>query len=434
MIDKTPVHRLWLDLQTDFSRPDVIWQIAVITLALAVAWWLSGWLEQRVRDRAEVATQTLDNLAASHALNLGAAAFSRVLFPLVVLLIVWLGKAVLGWFYPVSLLRLAVTLAISFAIVRLVVYLLRKVFRTSALLVAFERVVATLIWIGVVLHLTGLLPELVAALESIVLPIGKHKVSAYDILVGALSVTVTLLIALWAGAALERRLMRSSGIDSSLRVVFARAGRALLIVLAVLIALPLVGIDLTLLSVFGGALGVGLGLGLQRIASNYVSGFIILLEKSLRIGDMVTADKYYGAVSQIKTRYTVLRALDGTEAIVPNELLVAQPVLNHSYSNRQVRLVTRVTVAYRHDPEQAMALLVQAASDNPRVLTDPAPAAILVEFGADGFLLELGFWIQDPEEGRLNVTSAINIAIWRLFVANGIEIPYPHRDIRTRTA
>jgi small-conductance mechanosensitive channel len=206
------------------------------------------------------------------------------------------------------------------------------------------------------------------------------------------------------------------------------------LVLAVLIALPLVGIDLTLLSVFGGALGVGLGLGLQRIASNYVSGFIILLEKSLRIGDMVTADKYYGSVTQIKTRYTVLRALDGTEAIVPNELLVAQPVLNHSYSDRQVRLVTRVSAAYRHDPEQAMALMVQAASENPRVLTDPSPTAALVEFAADGFLLELGFWIRDPEEGRLNVTSAVNIAIWRLFVANGIEIPYPHRDINIRRA
>jgi small-conductance mechanosensitive channel len=433
-MDKTPVHRLWLDLQADFSRPDVIWQIAVITLALAVAWWLSGWLEQQVRGRAEVATQTLENGTASQALNLGAAAFSRVLFPLVVLLVVWLGKAVLSWFYPVSLLKLAVTLSISFAIVRLVVYLLRKVFRSSAFLLAFERVVATLIWLGVALHLTSLLPELIAALESIVLPVGKHKVSAYDILVGALSVTVTLLVAFSAGAALERRLMRSSGIDSSLRVVFARAGRALLIILAVLIALPLVGIDLTLLSVFGGALGVGLGLGLQRIASNYVSGFIILLEKSLRIGDMVTADKYYGAVTQIKTRYTVLRALDGTEAIVPNELLVAQAVLNHSYTDRQIRLITRVNVAYHHDPEQAMVLMAQAARENPRVLVDPAPTALLVEFAADGFLFELGFWIQDPEEGRLNVTSAINVAIWRLFAANGIEIPYPHRDIRMRDA
>jgi small-conductance mechanosensitive channel len=433
-MDKIPVHRLWLDLQADFSRPDVIWQIAAITLALAVAWWLSGWLEQKVRDRAEVATQTLENGKATQALNLGAAAFSRVLFPLVVLLVVWLSKAILTWFYPVSLLKLAVTLALSFAIVRLMVYLLRKVFRTSAFLLAFERVVATLIWVGVALHLTGLLPELVAALQDIVLPAGKHKVSAYDILVGALSVTVTLLVAFSAGAALERRLMRSSAIDSSLRVVFARAGRALLIVLAVLIALPLVGIDLTLLSVFGGALGVGLGLGLQRIASNYVSGFIILLEKSLRIGDMVTADKYYGAVTQIKTRYTVLRALDGTEAIVPNELLVAQAVLNHSYTDRQIRLVTRVNVAYHHDPEQAMALMIQAARENPRVLEDPAPTALLVEFAADGFLLELGFWIQDPEEGRLNVTSAINVAIWRLFAANSIEIPYPHRDIRMREA
>ncbi len=422
VVDPTPLYRLWADLQADFSRPDVLWQIALLVVAGIAGWWVSSWLERRVRAE----TQALN----FNAVQVGAAAFSRVWFPLVVLLIVWLGKTAMAWFYPVNLLKLAIPLIISFAIVRLVVYLLRKVFRSSAWLSAFERVVAGVIWIGVALHLTGLLPELLVALEAMILPIGKHKVSVYDILVGALSITFTLLIALWAGAALERRLMQSPDMDSSLRVVFARVGRALLIVLAVLIALPLVGIDLTLLSVFGGALGVGLGLGLQRIASNYVSGFIILLDKSLRIGDMVTADKYYGAVTQIKTRYTVLRALDGTEAIVPNELLVAQPVLNHSYSDRRVRLVTRVSVAYQHTPEQVMALLLQAAHENPRVLRDPAPAALLVEFGADGFVFELGFWIPDPEEGRLNVTSAINIAIWRLFASNSIEIPYPQRNIR----
>jgi small-conductance mechanosensitive channel len=130
----------------------------------------------------------------------------------------------------------------------------------------------------------------------------------------------------------------------------------------------------------------------------------------------------------------VLRALDGTEAIIPNELLVSQPVLNHSYSDRRIRLVTRVGVAYHHDPEKVMPLLLQAAAEQSRVLTDPAPAVLLTEFAADGFMLELGFWIRDPEEGRGNVTSAINVAILRLFAANGIEIPYPRRDIHMQNS
>lgn len=427
------LQRWWLDLQDDFRRPEIVWQLAVIALALALGWWFSSALEQRVRTRTEIfknkAQKEFQNVV-----QVGAAAFTRVLFPLVVLITLYFGKLVLAHFFSTHLLRLAITLALSFALVRLLVYLLRKAFRASAVLLLFERVIVVIIWLAVALHLTGLLDSVIASLDSLILPLGKHQVSVYELLLGVLSITLTLLIALWGGAALERWLMRSGTLDSSLRAVFARIGRALLIVLAFLITLPLVGVDLTLLSVFGGALGVGLGLGLQRIASNYVSGFIILLEKSLRIGDMVTADKYYGAVTQIKTRYTVLRALDGTEAIVPNELLVSQPVLNHSYSDRSVRLTTRVGVAYHHDPEKVMPLLLQAAAEQTRVLADPAPSALLTEFAADGFVLELGFWIDDPEEGRGNVTSAINVAILRLFAANSIEIPYPRRDIQMKNS
>ena len=427
------LHRWWLDLQDDFSRPEIVWQLGVIALALAVGWWLSSALEQRVRNRAEV-FKNKSQKDFQNAIHVGTGAFARVLFPLAVLFTLYFGKLVLAHFYSTHLLRLAITLALSFALVRVLVYLLRKAFRASAVLLLFERAIVVIIWLAVALHFTGLLDSVITSLDSLVLPLGKHQVSVYELLLGALSITVTLLVALWGGAALERWLMQSATLDSSLRAVFTRIGRALLIVLAILITLPLVGVDLTLLSVFGGALGVGLGLGLQRIASNYVSGFIILLEKSLRIGDMVTADKYYGTVTEIKNRYTVIRALDGTEAIIPNELFVAQPVLNHSYSDRKVRLSTRVGVAYHHDPEKVMPLLLQATAEQTRVLADPAPTVLLTEFAADGFMLELGFWIHDPEEGRGNVTSAINVAILRLFAANGIEIPYPRRDIHMKNS
>ncbi len=231
-----------------------------------------------------------------------------------------------------------------------------------------------------------------------------QRLTLWDLLIGTVSVVLTLLVALWVGSVVEAQLMAAKGLTANSRVVLSRVLKAVLALISVLVALSLVGIDLTVLSVFGGALGVGLGLGLQRIASNYVSGFIILLDRSLTIGDMITVDKFYGVVSQINTRYTVIKALDGTETIVPNEMLVSSPVINHSYTDRKVRVVVKVAVAYASDVDRALEVLVQAAQAQPRVLDDPAPGAFITGFGADGIDLEVGFWISDPEEGTLGRT------------------------------
>ena len=191
-----------------------------------------------------------------------------------------------------------------------------------------------------------------------------------------------------------------------------------------------VGIDLTVLSVFGGALGVGLGLGLQRIASNYVSGFIILLDRSLSIGDMITVDKFYGAVSQINARYTVMKALDGTETIVPNEMLVSTPVINHSYSDKSVQVVVKLSIAYRANVDRALEVLVEAAAAQSRVLSDPPPSAFITGLGADGIDMQVGFWIRDPEAGSLPIRSEIARSVLKRFHDEGIEIPAPQRDVR----
>jgi small-conductance mechanosensitive channel len=213
-------------------------------------------------------------------------------------------------------------------------------------------------------------------------------------------------------------------------VALARFARAALLVLAVLVSMNTVGIPLGVLSVFGGALGVGLGLGLQRIASNYVSGFIILLDRSLRIGDLITVDKYHGAVTQIRTRYTVIKALDGTEAIIPNELLVSGAVTNHSYTSKELRMTVKVQIGYGCDLERALKLMVEAARAQSRVLTDPAPLATLSGFGADGLDLELGFWVPDPELGTGLTRSDISRAILSAFNEAGITIPGPQREVR----
>jgi small-conductance mechanosensitive channel len=182
--------------------------------------------------------------------------------------------------------------------------------------------------------------------------------------------------------------------------------------------------------VFGGALGVGIGFGLQKIAASYVSGFIILLDRSIKLGNVITVADHTGEVALITTRYTVLRAASGVEAIVPNEVLVGSVVQNQTYTHSRVRHAIAVQVGYGCDVERAMALLVEAARAQPRVLAEPPPKAFLVRFADSGIDLELGFWIDDPEVGVQGIKSDINLAVWHAFRREGIDIPYPQREVR----
>jgi small-conductance mechanosensitive channel len=401
----------------DLERPDVWWQFAVLLLCLAAA--LS--IERFVRTR----SATLADVT-----HFSEGGVRRLAFPLSGLLLVMVGRAVLHYWHPVNLLSIAIPLLGSLAAIRMVFFVLRRNFTTSTWLANFERGFALLVWGGVALHITGLLPQLIAFLEEVSFPVGKQQINLWLLIQGIATLIIALLIALWLGDLVESRLARAEGMDRNLRVVFSRIAKAVLVLLAILIGLPLLGIDLTTLSVFGGALGVGLGLGLQKIASNYVSGFIILLDRSIRIGNVIAVGSDRGQVTKITTRYTVLSSVTGIEALVPNEVLVGSVVLNESYSDRQVRVPMRVQVAYSSDLERAMVILAEAARSQPRVLADPPPKAFVVEFADSGITLELGFWIRDPEDGSLSLRSEINLAIWREFKAAGIEIPSPQREVR----
>lgn len=412
------IGRLLADLWSDLQEPAILWQAGALALCLLSAWWLSRLLQWRAPEQS------------AEALKRGAAAFRRVVFPLLAMLLLLAGREVLRHWHSTNLLSVAIALFGALAGIRFAVYLLRLAFSQAAWLDVFERSIATLIWAAFALHLTGLLPEIVAWLSEVKLSVGKHSLSVWALLSAAFWIAVTLLLALWAGAALEARLMRAEGLHSSLRVVFGRLARAVLLVAAVLLVLPLMGVDLTVLSVFGGALGVGLGLGLQKIASNYLSGFIILLDRSIRLGDMITADGHYGEVTRITTRYMVVRSLTGVEAIIPNDTLVTTTVLNHTYTDRRARLAVRVQVAYRTDMAGALKLMLDLALGHPRVLRDPEPTAQVVNMADSGVELELGFWIDDPERGSQNVRSDISVALLAAFKARGIEIPYPQREVR----
>lgn len=415
---------MWPDLWSDLQDINVLWQVGTIVFCIALAWGLARLVRPNLQPQN----------ARKRVIRLGVESFSRVLWPLLALALVAIAKSILAHFHHVNLLRLAIPLIASFALIRLAFYILRRIFArrgpAGSFLQTFEKVFAVLVWFGVALYIMGLWPELLKTLEDTVIPIGKNKVSLLAIAQAAVFVAITLVLALWVGAVLEDRLMRVESMHSSLRVVMGRMGRAVLIFVAVLISLSLVGIDLTVLSVFGGALGVGLGLGLQKIVSSYVSGFVILIERSLTIGDVVAVDKYMGKVTRINTRYTVLHGSDGVESIVPNEMLLSNAVQNYSLTDRRVRLVTQLSVAYDTDIDRMLPLLEQVATAVPRVLATPSPQALLVRFGTDGLDLEIGFWILDPENGRAGVLSDVNRAIWQTLQENGVSIPYPQREIR----
>jgi small-conductance mechanosensitive channel len=232
---------------------------------------------------------------------------------------------------------------------------------------------------------------------------------------------------LWISAAIESRLLRRESMDLSMRKIAASAIRALLLFVGLLFALSAAGIDLTALGVLGGALGVGLGFGLQKLAANYVSGFVILAERSLRIGDMVKVDGFEGRVTDIKTRYTVIRSLGGKEAIVPNEMLITQRVENSSLADPRVLLSTVVQVDYDCDVDHVMKTLTTALVDVPRVLSDPGPAVQLSRFADNGMELTVFFWIMDPENGSGGVRSDVNLAIWHTLKALKVDIPYPQQ-------
>jgi small-conductance mechanosensitive channel len=328
-------------------------------------------------------------------------------------------------FFPI-----AFPLVVALALIRLLIYALRNVLGVQAAS-ASERTLSFAIWGALLLYYVGVLPEIGAALDDTRIPIGKTEISVLDLGRDAIVVIVVVVLSLWASSLIEQRLMRGTHLDQNLRVVLAKVFRALLLLIGVLVALSFVGVDLTVLSVFGGAVGVGIGLGLQKLASNYIAGFTILLDRSIRLGDMITVDNRTGTVSVVSSRYVVVRGLDGVEAIVPNETLVTTTVLNHSYTSKDVKLGIPVQISYDSDLELAMRLMTELAVKERRVLQGPlAPVVNVLQFANNGIDLELAVWINDPEKGQGNLKTALNIAIWKTFRDNGIRIPFPQREVR----
>lgn len=328
-----------------------------------------------------------------------------------------------------DLLVVSATLLLWMSLIRILAAVVRHALPDGKLERSTEHFLSMLLWLAFASWAVGFDTVVLDWLESISFRVGKNQIDLLMILSALVWVSVIMVGAMWLSKLIEKRVMKLSDVDLSLRIVFTKLARTLLMVVGVMVALPIVGIDLTVLSVFGGAVGVGLGFGLQKIASNYVSGFIILLDRSIRIGDRLMVDNRVGYVSKITSRFVVLKSADGSEILVPNEALIANTVINQSYTDKALWISLPVQVSYETNLDEALALLRQAAA-HPRVKTDPAPAAFVIGFADSGINLEVGLWVSDPENGMLSLRSEINLRIWRLFGEHGIQIPYPQREVR----
>jgi small-conductance mechanosensitive channel len=396
-------------------------ELCVLAACVALAWGAVRLVRRRLAP------------GAAYPVWLGRHAVDGVMFPLSLLCLAYVASALLAGHLPNVVFSIAVPVLLALVVIRVGVKVLQAAFQDAPLVRMLERSISWIAWGVMVLWVSGLLPLVLEELDQIHWKVGTGTMSVRTVIEGVLTAGAVLIFTLWISSGIEARLLRTAtGGELSLRKALSNATRALLMFVGLLVALSAVGIDLTALSVLGGAVGVGIGFGLQKLAANYVSGFVILAERSMRIGDNVRVDGFEGRITDINARYTVIRSLVGRESIVPNEMLITSRVENLSLADARVWQSTVVSVGYDSDVELVMRLLLQAATAQQRVLADPPPSVALSTFGADGLEFTVGYWMADAENGQLNLRSQINLAILQSLRSNGIEIPFPQRVVHSR--
>jgi small-conductance mechanosensitive channel len=407
--------------------PAYLTQIGAIVLAVLIAWWFSH--KVRNTDKARLAlVQSGFQARLTEAVLIAAPHLAALV------LIAALGGVLHALDAPSTIVDLSISLAGLLLLIRLGVYLVRLSLgnRTKG----WGNTITFVIWGVLALHVLGWFDPVVQALDSVGVRTGKGKITLWSVLKILFTVGAFILVAVWLARWFERRLMAMQGLALSMRIGIAKFAQTFLIALSILLGLNASGLDLTTLNVLTGAIGVGLGFGLQAIVANFISGFVLLMDRSIKPGDVIsftgmpgTSTEGFGWVQELRGRYVVIRDRDGVETLVPNHTLITSSVINWSYTDPRVRLKLPVRVSYKDDPEQALALLLKASEDHPRILRDPPPVSRMMGFNDYGFDLELRFWIADPQEGVNNVRSDVNRAIWRLFKQHGITIPVAQREV-----
>jgi small-conductance mechanosensitive channel len=359
----------------------------------------------------------------------------------VALLLVALARAGLyAAHFDTSLVDMAIRLIGAFIAVRMGVLLFAASLGNKSWMQHWENRAALLIWLSIAAEHLGWLDPIIATLDSVGLVAGKVRITMWSVLKLLFTLTLFVLVAAWISRWVERRLNKLGNLAPTTRIGISKFVNAFLIALSILMGLNAAGVDLTALTVLTGAIGLGLGFGLQSIAANFVSGFVLLMDRSIKPGDVIslsgqsgTSTENFGWVQELRGRYVVVRDRDGVEMLVPNQQLISNAVINWSYTDPKIRLKLPVRVSYQDDPELALQILVAACEGHRRVLRDPLPVSRLMHFGESGIELELRFWISDPQDGVNNVRSDVNRAIWRLFKEQNITIPVAQHEVRLRS-
>lgn len=420
------LHNAGLALEA-LLTPTSLLQLAAIAIAILAAWWFGRQVRNTERGKLAL-VQTGFQARLTEALMITAPHLAALV------LIAAFGGALHALKADSRLVDLAITLSGLLLLIRFAVYVVRVSLgnRTKG----WGNIITFVIWSLLALHVLGWFDPLVQAFDSVGINAGNRRITLWSVIKILFTVGAFILVAVWIARWFERRLMSMQGLALSMRIGIAKFSQAFLIGLSILLGLNAAGLDLTTLNIFTGALGIGLGFGLQAIAANFVSGFVLLMDRSIKPGDVIsftgttgTSTEGFGWVQELRGRYVVVRDRDGVETLVPNQNLITNPVINWSYTDPRVRLKLPVRVSYKCDPEKALELLLKAAEDQPRILRDPKPVSRMMGFNDYGFDLELRFWIADPQEGVNNVRSEANRAIWRLFQENGIIIPVAQREV-----
>ncbi len=393
-------------------------QVAIVAAAFLIARLLAPRLQRRLES---LSRRTLET-----GLRRIPGALAPLSLPLVWLALQWVSMiAIAAADLPGRVLEIVVSLLTAWIIIRLSSNIVRDP--------VLARFIAITAWTIAALNIVGLLDPTIAVLDRFAVTLGELRISALSVIKGVISLAVLLWGAFFASQLLERRISRLPNLTPSVQVLFSKLLKIVLITLAVVAALSTVGIDLTAFALFSGAVGVGVGFGLQKVVSNLVSGVILLLDKSIKPGDVIAVSGTYGWINSLGARYVSVITRDGTEHLIPNEELITQRVENWSFSDNLVRLKAPIGISYHSDVHKAVELVQQAAAEVPRVLTDPAPRCLVVGFGDSSVDLELRFWIQDAQNGITNVKSEILLAVWDRFHEHGVEIPFPQRDLHLKS-
>lgn len=389
-------------------------QLAILAAGLVVAYFLSRPILKKI-DKAESSSKWLAN-PVIHAIS------HDLLLPLLWLLIHGIAILVLhGMGIRAQLLTVTATLLAAWVAIRF--------FSTFVRNNSLSRFIAMVAWVIAAMSIVGWLEPTIEFLDGLAFNLGELRVSVLTIIKGLITLGFLLWVAVAISNMTERQMRNLTGLTPSLQVLFSKLIKILLITFAILIGVSSVGIDITALAVFSGAVGVGIGFGLQKIVSNFISGVILLLDRSIKPGDVIEVDDTYGWINKLSGRHVSVITRDGKEHLIPNEDLITQKVINWSYSNKAVRIRVPISISYNADLHLARKIILEAAGKVPRVLANPAPVCLLWGFGDNSVDLELRVWIEDPANGVANIRSQILLEVWDGFHANAIQIPFPQRDV-----